>query len=65
MAVFSKTPGGKQMIFLCINRWAGVSGSRSFGLSEFAVRALPLRIRSTSVRTTIFRTVSTFNSSVT
>ena len=43
------------MIFLCINRWAGVNGSRSFGSSEFAVRAPPLRIRSTSV-TSVRRT---------
>ena len=45
------------MVFLCINRWAGVSGSRSFGSSEFAVRAVSLRIRSISVRS-VHRTTS-------
>ena len=45
------------MIFLCISRWVGVSGSTSFGSSAFAVRAPPLRIRSTSVRS-VRRTTS-------
>ena len=36
------TPGGRQMVFLCIRKCAGVSGWRSFGLSELAVRACHL-----------------------
>ena len=58
IAPFTKVPGGKALTVLCINRWFGVNGWRSLGLSETAQRGLEFRVASTSVRTV----ASTFSS---
>lgn len=56
-SAFSKTPEGRQMDFVCMRKCARVSGCRSLGSCELALRALPFSTLSIPVRR-VFRTGS-------
>ena len=49
--------GGKQITLHCIKKCPGTSGSKSLGSSEFAVKVLPFKTRSTSV-SSVYKTTS-------